>query len=478
MLSVNDATIVTRNEDVSDFIIGYFGDGRLQKIAALLFKKISKKMTTCTHKLSSGRAMQVAFSRLLSNEKFTKEEIEESLAKKTNENCMNKKHVLCVQDTIEVNYSSQPTKKAALGVNRNKKEGENGVKGFLAHPGLIIDAEHNDILGLSSVKVWTRSNDDNQDKKSSGIEDKESYKWIETAESAKKNITKAETITVIGDRESDIYELFDRTPNEDLHLIVRSRHNRGLTTGESIDEHMMRVSPAGRYEIHLPAITGVRKARNATIEVKYSSIEIGAPSQAKSTTNSSSNVVNCVEACEISTPPGKGKPIVWRLLSTHRINNFLEAKQIITWYSWRWNIEQVFRTMKKKGFKIEDCEVENIDALLKIFILAIASAVKVLCLVNARDGRTSRMATDMFSEEEMVLLGLVLRNVNGKTKKQQNHHKQKSLAWASWIIARLGGWNGCACESPPGPITIYSGLETFYKYLEGWKLAQQDVCIG
>ena len=170
-------------------------------------------------------------------------------------------------------------------------------------------------------------------------------------------------------------------------------------------------------------------------------------------------------------------PVFWRLMTTHTVNNFEDAKKIAGWYCCRWNIEQVFRTMKKRGFKIEDSEIEEPASLLKLFVLSIAAAVNVLCLVKARDGATNRYATDIFCEEELKFLVIVLSTVNGSTQKQQNPYKYQTLSWASWIIARLGGWNGYTCERPAGPITMYEGLEQFKTLFKGWKMAQQDVCI-
>lgn len=475
---INNAEIVSRGECVSDFIIGEFGDRRLLKTGALLFKKMMKKMTICIRQLSENRALEVAFGRFLSNKKTTESEIELSIAHKTNENCLHKKHILCIQDTIEVNYSSQPNKKNEFGTNRNKKE-KRDVKGFLAHPGLILDAENSDVLGLSSVKVWTRTNDDAEEKnkKQRPIEEKESYKWIETAEAAKKNISNAQLVTIVGDRESDIFELFDRVPDDKTHIITRSMHNRELSTGLRIDEHMKNITAAGTYEIELPAITGVRKARKATIEIKYSQIKILAPAKLSSTVNNKELSITCVEAREISDVPGNDSGVFWRLFTTHSVTNLLEAQQIIIWYSWRWNIEQVFRTLKKKGIKVEDSEIITPESLLKLFVIAIAAAVTVLCLVKARDGSTERPASDVFSDDESVVLKAVLLKVNGKTKKQKNPYKVDSLSWASWIIARLGGWNGYTCERPAGPITMYIGLEVFHNYVQGWLLAKKDVCI-
>ena len=171
-------------------------------------------------------------------------------------------------------------------------------------------------------------------------------------------------------------------------------------------------------------------------------------------------------------------PIYWRLLTTHKINNIKEAKQIVLWYSWRWIIEQIFRTMKKKGFNIEDSQIEKSESLLKLFTLSVAAAIKVMCLVNARDGGSTQTSSDLFNESEIIVLALILKKVEGNTKKQKNPYKKRTMGWASWIIARLGGWNGYACESPPGPITMYRGLEKFESYFNGWLLTQKDVCIG
>jgi hypothetical protein len=436
------------------------------------------KMTTSIKKLAGNRALQVAFSRFLSNSKTSIEEIQNSLAKKTNDNCINKDHVLCIQDTVEVNYANQPGRKFKFGKNRKIPISERQINGFIAHPGLIIDANNNDILGLSSVKIWTRTDKElsENEKKKRPIEEKESYKWIETAQQAKKNITNAKMLTIIGDRENDIYEFFDRIPDQRTHLIVRSTVNRELSNNKYLKEYMDNVLPCGTYKVNLPAITGIRRSRMAELEIRYSSIDIKAPVYKETEIINKSLKLNCIEVCEINTFADIKEPIFWRLITTHDINNFDDAKRIIDWYSSRWNIEQIFRTLKKRGFKIGDSEVEEPEALFKLFLLSIAAAVNVLCLVKARNGLTTRPASDIFSKEELIFLIVILSNVNGKTTKQQNPYEKNSLSWASWIIARLGGWNGYTRERPPGPITMYEGLEQFKILFKGWQMAQKDVC--
>jgi len=479
-MMLNEATMTTRGEDVSDYIIGCFQDIRLQKIGALLFKNICTKMTTCIKYLAGSRALQVGFSRFLYNKKTSVKEIERSFAEKTNNNCINRNHVLCIQDTVEVGYPKQHIKKDEFGPTTY-----GDIKGFFAHPGLIVDAENYDVLGLSSVDPWVRADEKVGPLEQRSIEEKESYYWLETAKKASDNMSNAKLITAVGDRGSDIYELFDRIPNERTHLLVRACYDRKLSNGKFVSAHMSEVLVAGEYKFELGNISGkrkpfnaprrddlkVRQARIATMAVKYSEIEITKLQSKLKPKGNPSVKLTCVEVREISDVPSGEEEIFWRLFTTHKINSFDDAKQIIEWYQARWTIEQIFRTMKKKGLQIEDSQVENVDVLLKLFTLSIASAVTTMMLVNARDGSTNRQATDVFNKNEILVLSLILKKVEGKTIKQKNPHIINSLSWASWIIARLGGWNGYACESPSGPMTMYRGLEKFHNYFGGWGLA-------
>jgi hypothetical protein len=68
--------------------------------------------------------------------------------------------------------------------------------------------------------------------------------------------------------------------------------------------------------------------------------------------------------------------------------------------------------------------------------------------------------------------------VQGRTRKQQNPYPPYSLAWASWLIARLGGWSGLQSQRPTGIRTLLRGLQKFDGIFQGWNLAHaQDVYI-
>ena len=453
--------LLRSGEDVSSFSLGTFGDARLMKVGALLFKRVFEKLTVCIKSLGGNRATEVAFNRFLSNDKVEPAMISDELAKKTNDACINRSHVLCLQDTVQLTYPTQPLKKVNFG-----STGDANTKGLFVHPGIIVDASNRDVLGTSGVITWCRDEGSiKQVKKSRSIEEKESIRWINTALSAKKTITHAETITVIGDRESDIFEIFERVPDKRTHLIVRASHDRNLATNEKLSEVLENTPLAGTHEIELPAITGKRKPRTATLSIKYTPILLR---------NQGEDWIRifCVSAMEISSVPKGESPISWVLLTTHSVRTLKTAIQILIWYTWRWMIEQIFRTMKNKGLKIEESQIENPKKLQILSIISVATAIKIMSLVESRDGKNDRSATDLFSEDEIMLLFLICKKLEGNTEKQKNPYKKNSMSWTAWIIARLGGWNGYRSESPPGPIIMLRGLQKFESQFEGWLLAQ------
>jgi hypothetical protein len=168
---------------------------------------------------------------------------------------------------------------------------------------------------------------------------------------------------------------------------------------------------------------------------------------------------------------GHEEPVHWRLLTTHRIDGVEQALQLVDWYGERWQIEQLFRIIKKQGLEIEASQLEDGESLMKLASLATPAAVCTLQLTMAREGNTERPATDVFEAEEVEVLKKLQPQLEGRTAKQKNPHPQGRLSWAAWIIARLGGWHGYASEAKPGPITMLRGQQRFAAIAHGWKLA-------
>ncbi len=89
-------------------------------------------------------------------------------------------------------------------------------------------------------------------------------------------------------------------------------------------------------------------------------------------------------------PPAGQPPIIWRLLTTHRIASHEQVWRIVGWYRQRWAIEQLFGTLKSQGLRIEDSQVGDADRLVKLTAIAAHAACIVMQLVQARDGKTGQ----------------------------------------------------------------------------------------
>ena len=157
-----------------------------------------------------------------------------------------------------------------------------------------------------------------------------------------------------------------------------------------------------------------------------------------------------VEAKEVDPPAGV-EPLHWRLLTTHEIAGAAAAWQIVGWYQRRWVIEQLHRVLKSQGLQL-DSQVTTAERLEKLAAAAVKAACIDIQLTQERDGKHQLPGATVFTEAEMDTIEALVPTLEGKTDRQKNPHPVKSLARATWVVARLGGWN--CYYKPPGPITL------------------------
>jgi len=81
-----------------------------------------------------------------------------------------------------------------------------------------------------------------------------------------------------------------------------------------------------------------------------------------------------------------------------------------------------------------------------------------------------RPATDVIDTTLLPVAEAIGPTLEGKTERQKNRHPIHSLAWLSWIIARLGGWN--CYYKPPGPKTMRAGWARFATMAAGFTIAE------
>lgn len=162
----------------------------------------------------------------------------------------------------------------------------------------------------------------------------------------------------------------------------------------------------------------------------------------------------------------------WILLTTMPVSGQEAAMKIVSLYGGRFRaIEPLFRILKTDGFDIEAAQQKSIHSLLKITAMALKASVTALRLVEARNQTQGYPITDTFNEREIQVLALLGAQYEGKTEVQKNPYDPGQLAWAAWIIGRMGGWKPENKQRPPGPITMKRGLDMFFAVFKGVALA-------
>jgi hypothetical protein len=256
-----------------------------------------------------------------------------------------------------------------------------------------------------------------------------------------------------------------------VHLLIRAQSDRRLAgpKGDPVADGgtLFTVAAgfplAGPWKLELPSRPG-RAARTAEIGIRFGPVVICRPVNEKDRTLAATVRLSLVEVLEPSAPDG-AEPIHWRLLSTHEINTVEDAWRIVGWYKLRWTIEQLFRVTKSQGLGLEDSQMATADRLMKLAAVAIKAACIDIQLVQERDGTYGLPASIAFSKPQIDTIEALSPTLEGTTDRQKNPHPCRSLARASWVMARLGGWN--CYYKPPGPITMRRGMEQFHSIHRG-----------
>ena len=437
------------------------GDIRLDRRANWLFEQIVASGSLVVRDIGETRKGEMAAHRFLSSSKLDVAAVIAPHVARTAVAAKGRR-IVAAQDTTEVNFSGREKRRTGLG-----PAGDGTAKGFFIHPVVAIDAGSEAVLGIAGAEIWTRDDARTPDHKDRALEDKESLRWLTGAETAAANLAGASEIVVVADREGDIYPVFARKPDS-VELIIRTNHNRVLADGSPLFGAPLSWTELGRMTVKVAARGPGDKGRTATVALRAGQITLKRPSRAPKSDPATLSIT-LVEAREIDAPKGVKTPLLWRLSTTLAVVALAEAADVVRLYRMRWRIEEVFRTLKSDGLKLEDSQVTDADRLFKLAALGLVASARIIQLVDARDG-SDRPATDVIAASHIEAAAAIGARLEGATARQKNPHAMGSLAWLSWIVARLGGWN--CYYKPPGPKTMARGFERLAARIEGFTLAQ------
>jgi hypothetical protein len=425
---------------------------------------------SCIRRLAGDRAREMQFTRFLRNSAVTADEMAAHAAAGTAAR-VSGRHIVVIEDTTQLVLGGRKARANGFGA-----VGKGGVlSGLLLHALLGVEVGTGGVVGLVGMKIWNRKGKA-APRRGRATADKESQRWVDGNAHVGEVLATAASITVVRDREADFFEQFASCP-ANVHQIVRVCQNRRIKNGSEgeasvlLFDYIDTLPEQGRFTVDVPAAPG-RKARTAELALRFSPVVLRKPLQGAAHDLPETVVLNLVDVHEVS-PPEDGEPLHWRLLTTHSVIGLEQARRIIDLYRLRWKIEEFFRTLKTAGFDIEDADIGDPWAMTNFAAAATVSAVTVMQLVRARDGTTDQPLTDAFEPGDEIILEAVSAKLEGKTALQKNPHPKGSLAFAAWVIARLGGWTGY--YGKPGPLVMRRGLEDFQRIKYGVQLGLRDV---
>jgi hypothetical protein len=454
---------------------GAFVDRRLERRGDQIVEAMTQRQSAVVHQFCETSKEQIGAYRFFSNADVTEGELVSALGQQCAQQVTGR-HVLAIHDTSSINFQAHAGRLSCQDPLIGPLETDSQV-GFFLHPILVVEAASAFPLGYAAVHLWNRNwqqpTKTDRTYKQQPFEDKESFRWVETVRDSALNLAAADRVTVIADRESDIFDVFADLPGARTDLVIRVAQNR------CVDEEPGKLfeALAGRPCQHTYSLdiagTPTRQARTATMEVRWCAVTLHRPA----TTAKTRPAIVRLWALETretsqSVPLGE-EPICWRLLTTHALDHVEIVLMVIRWYHLRWLIEELFRVLKRQGLNVEACQREDGQGLRKNCLMALAAALPILQLTLERDGTYGVPATAVFTESELIYQDQLGPTLEGQTVKQQNPFAPRTLAWSAWIIGRLGGWKGYRSQSPPGYITMKRGLERFACMVAGWQLAQE-----
>jgi len=405
-----------------------------------------------------------AVYRLLSNEKFTADAVLEISQQETMRRIAEsgEKVVLMPQDSTSLNYSGLKAT-SGLGNICDKKN----AFGILLHSSIAV-SENGQPFGLLSEKTWVRPPEESgkkEKRKHLPIEEKESYKWLETLDKVRipKELEDVHFIHLC-DREGDLYELFAKAHLEEITYLCRRVQNRTVINDNeeelAINQYLDALPVAGEIMVDVPRDSHTRReARTAKLEIKYGTVLLKKPTTLKKSENIPISVeVSLVSAQEINVPDGEDG-ISWQLITNDRVETFEDAITCVKRYTQRWKIE-IFHHVLKSGCAIEKAQESTTEKLIKLIALYSVIALEIMILTHLARTNPDASCEIFFEADDWKILYKVAK----KTKSIPE--KPPSIREAVFMIAKLGGFLGRKSDGFPGVVTIWRGLMKFYTIID------------
>ena len=415
-----------------------------------------------------------AATRLLHNGRVSDKDILQPHREALLERVQVESTVLLVQDTTTLNYTQLKDCTSGLGPLKDRAS---SARGLFVHAAVGFTAGGRP-LGVSGLEQWARPL---QDPGREAEREKESQRWFRgLAQGQELGRCSPQTrVVVVGDRESDIFGLFEQQAErrQEAGLLVRvhlGRQRKVRVWDAALAAEMIRpveaqpdfeeVLVSGRkVEIDSQGGQRAREKRTAVTEIRIGRVELLPPQERAG--QAAPLPVWLVRVLEPDPPAGEDG-LEWLLLCSEGAATAQWAERIVGWYERRWAIEEYFRLLKS-GTRIEDRRLRDAQALGKCLVFDAITAWRVFSLDRYARDAPDTPAEEVLTADEMAVIEAVTEAERLRPPRERGQPVGAGIR--SWVLllARMRGWRPKKHREVPGNEVLwqaYRQLQTMVRY--------------
>lgn len=447
------------NEEIAGVNLG---DNRLNRRAIEVLEKLSKHPTGSIPHGCDEWADTKATYELFKNEKVTADKLREPHQNRTWARMREHACVLAVQDTSFLNYTHYK-KIEGLGPIGTK---EQNTQGLIMHNTMAVTPDGVSLGNLHQM-LWVRSEEEQsmtaEEKKNRPIEEKESYKWIESLKVIHNNTPEDSLVVAVCDAESDVYELLVEADKTGAKYLIRAARDRCVLEPEvgKLKTSLLTRKPKAHMTIEVSAKKN-EPSREARVSVRYRKLKLKAPYRVKKFyPEPLPNLTVYAVLVREDNPPTGMTPVEWVLLTNVAVKQINDALERIKWYCQRWQIEIFFKILKS-GCRIEHRRLKNFARLQPCIALFSIIAWRIHWLTNVQRIDPTLPCTTALAEHEWRALYTLATRL--ATEPSEVPTVGQVVIW----IAQLGGFLNRKGDGHPGVTVIWRGWQRLQDSLSMW----------
>jgi len=381
--------------------------------------------------------------------------------------------ILILHDTTELTYHREDGRQIGhLGTSQigsTTRPLYHKVCGILMHSSLAVTSEGVP-LGLAAIKFWTRE----KFKGSTAlkrhinptrvpIEQKESMCWMDNLRQSTTLLSDPARCVHIGDRGSDIYELFCEAHDASTHFVFRTCVDRCAGDGEhTVADEMAEEHCKGLHKVEVQDRHG--NISEAVVELRFRRVLVRPPRAKQS--QYAPIKLTILHATERGKPKGRD-PIDWKLITDLPVTSRASAIEKLRWYALRWRIE-TFHKILKSGCRAEQSKLRTAERLVNLLAMFCILSWRIFWLTMI-----NRVAED--SKPEIAFTPLEIDLLNQLTRRRRSKRLTATLHDCLTQLAKLGGYLARAGDGPPGNMVMWRGITRLTDIEIGFQLGSQHV---